>query len=255
MEVAIVALPMTLIIITGEIDLSVESMIGLSGADPRLAVGGRSARSRSGSRSSSWWERSAGSSTGCSSPGSACRRWSSRSARSPCSGAWRTSSWGRPRVSNFPGGFTAFGFGNVPGTPIPWTLIVFAVLGVVFYLVAHRTWIGRQVFAVGRNKDAARYSGVRVGTLKAALFVLSGMVAAFAGVILTSRFSSARADNGTGLTLIVVTIVLLGGVDINGGKGTITGVILAVFTLAVLQNALRLAGVSSEIQASPSGSS
>jgi rhamnose transport system permease protein len=67
-------------------------------------------------------------------------------------------------------------------------------------------------------------------------------------VILTSRFSSARADNGTGLTLVVVTIALFGGVDINGGKGTIPGVVLAAFTLALLEGALRLAGVSSAYQ-------
>ncbi len=125
---------------------------------------------------------------------------------------------------------------------------MFSVLGVIF-LARDSTGRGSagRSSPIGKNKDAARYSGVRVGTLKTALFVLTGLVAALAGVILTARFSSARADNGTGLTLIVVTIVLLGGVDINGGKGTIPGVILAVFTLAVLQNALRLASVSSRV--------
>jgi rhamnose transport system permease protein len=78
--------------------------------------------------------------------------------------------------------------------------------------------------------------------------VLCGMIAALAGIILAARFSSVRNDNGTGMTLTVVTVVVLGGVDINGGKGSITGVILAVFTLAVLQNVLRLAGVSGEYQ-------
>jgi len=73
-------------------------------------------------------------------------------------------------------------------------------------------------------------------------------VAAFAGIVLALRYNSVRADNGTGLTLTVVMIAVLGGVDINGGKGTIPGVILAVFTLAALQSALRLAGVSSEYQ-------
>jgi rhamnose transport system permease protein len=81
-----------------------------------------------------------------------------------------------------------------------------------------------------------------------AVFAVSGLVAAFAGIILALRYNSVRADNGTGLTLTVVMIVVLGGVDINGGKGTITGVILAVFTLAALQSALRLAGISSEYQ-------
>jgi rhamnose transport system permease protein len=248
MEVAIVALPMTLIIITGEIDLSVESMIGLSGAIlgwlwaagvpievgiPIVLVVGALGGLLNGLLVARVGLPSLVVTLGT----LALFRGLANVVLGPTA------------VSNFPAGFTAFGFGNIPGTPVPWTLIVFAVLGVVFYLVAHRTWIGRQVFAVGKNKDAARYSGVRVGTLKAALFVLSGVIAALAGVILAARFSSARADNGTGLTLVVVTIVLLGGVDINGGKGTIPGVILAVFTLAVLQNVLRLSGVSSEYQA------
>ncbi len=122
------------------------------------------------------------------------------------------------------------------------------MIAVVLGIVLHRTWIGRQVYAAGKNKDAARYSGVRVQRMKLALFVLSGTIAAVAGVILTARFASARADAGQGLTLTVVTIVLLGGVSIYGGRGTIPGVVLAVFVLAVLGNVLRLANVSAELQ-------
>jgi rhamnose transport system permease protein len=112
----------------------------------------------------------------------------------------------------------------------------------------HRTWVGRQLFAVGKNQGAARYSGVPVVRLKTVLFVASGVISALAGVILTSRLSSARSDAGTGMTLAVVTAVLLGGVNIFGGSGTIPGVVLAVITLAVLQNALRLADISTELQ-------
>ena len=78
--------------------------------------------------------------------------------------------------------------------------------------------------------------------------MLSGIIAALAGVILTSRLSSARADAGQGMTLAVVTAVLLGGVDIFGGSGTLPGVVLAVFTLAILQNGLRLGDVSTQLQ-------
>jgi rhamnose transport system permease protein len=247
MEVAIVALPMTLIIITGDIDLSVESMMGLAGA----VLG--------------WlWAANVPLEIGI--PVALCV-----GALGGLVNGLLVTRGGLPSlvvtlgtlalfrglanvvlgtraISNFPPGFTAFGFGNIPGTSVPWTLVVFAILGVVFALVTHRTWIGRQVFAIGKNKDAARYSGVRVATLRTALFVVAGIIAALAGVILAARFNSARSDNGTGLTLVIVTVVLLGGVDINGGKGTIPGVILAVFTLSVLQNALRLAGVSSEYQ-------
>lgn len=155
---------------------------------------------------------------------------------------------GPQAVSNFPAEFNAFGFGTVPGTPIPWPLVVFVILAVVLGLLLHATWIGRHIFAIGKNPEAARFSGVRVWRLKAALFALSGTMAALAGVILTSRLSSARADTASGLTLTVVTIVLLGGVSIFGGRGTVVGVVLAVFTLAVLQNELRLTRVSAELQ-------
>src|SRR4029079_19644908 len=92
-------------------------------------------------------------------------------------------------VSDFPPAFTEFGFGTVPGTPIPWPLVVFAALAVVLGIVLHRTWIGRQIYAVGRNTGAARYSGVRVQRLKISLFMLSGVIAALAGTILTARLS------------------------------------------------------------------
>ena len=99
-----------------------------------------------------------------------------------------------------------------------------------------------------RTPSAARFSGVRVGRHEAPPVHVVGLVAALAGVILTARFASARADIGQGLTLTVVTIVLLGGVNIFGGRGTIPGVVLAAMTLAVLGNVLRLTNVSAEIQ-------
>jgi rhamnose transport system permease protein len=151
-------------------------------------------------------------------------------------------------VTNFPGGFTAFGFDYVPGTYIAWTLIAFAILAVVAVVIVHGTWLGREVFAIGRNKDAARYSAVRVGALRTALFGVSGVTAAFAGIILTSRTSTASPDNGLNMTLAVVTIVVLGGVDINGGKGTIFGVILAACVLGTLKSALTQAGISTDYQ-------
>src|SRR5437879_13904426 len=106
---------------------------------------------------------------------------------------------------------------------------------------------------MGKNKQAARYSGIDVAKLKTYLFILSGVLSALAGVILTARFSSARADNGQGFVLDVVTAVLLGGVNIFGGEGTIAGVVLAVFTIGVLRNALTLADVTPDIQATAVG--
>jgi rhamnose transport system permease protein len=247
MEVAIMALAMTPIIIMGDIDLSVESMVGLSGAIlgvlwaagiplqagiPIVLVVGVFGGLFNGMLVTRWGL-----------PALVVTLGTLALYRGLANVVL-----GTRYVSNFPSEFTAFGFGYVPGTLIPWTLLAFLLLAVVFWAVMHRTWIGRQVFAVGKNKDAARYSGVRVATLRTALFGVSGLVAAFAGIILALRYNSVRSDNGTGLTLTVVMIVVLGGVDINGGKGTITGVILAAFTLAALQSALRLGGVSSEYQ-------
>ena len=151
-------------------------------------------------------------------------------------------------VSDFPPAFTELGFGHVPGTLIPWPFVIFLALALLLGIVLHKTWIGRQIYAIGKNASAARFSGVRVTRVKVSLFVLSGLIAAIAGIILTSRLSSARADAGAGMTLTVVTVVLLGGVNIFGGSGTIPGVVLGVLAVAVMQNALRLASVTVEVQ-------
>jgi rhamnose transport system permease protein len=247
MEIGIIALPMTLVIISGEIDLSVESMVGLSSAVlgyvwavgvpliigiPAVLVLGALGGLLNGLLV-----------TRAGLPSLVVTLGTLALFRGLASVVL-----GPRAISNFPADFTAFGFGQVPDTPIPWPLVLFAVLAVAIGLLLHRTWPGRYVYAVGKNQGAARYSGVPVIRLKTTLFVLSGLVSAVAGVVLTSRLSSARADAGTGLTLGVVTAVLLGGVNIFGGSGTIPGVVLAVFTLAVLQNALRLADVSTELQ-------
>lgn len=247
MEVAIMAIPMTLIIITGEIDLSVESMLGLScavlgalwAAGVPLEVGiplvllmGAAGGLFNGLLV-------------------AVGGLPSLVVTLGTLALFRGLALvvlGERGISKFPDWFTTFGFSTIGGTPIPYSLVVFAAIALVLGIVLHGTWIGRQVFAIGKNKDAARYSGVRVLRTKALLFVLSGTVAALAGVIITARFASARADIGTGLTLTVVTMALLGGVNINGGKGTIPGVVIAVFVLAVLGNVLRLARVSAEWQ-------
>ncbi len=247
MEVAIIALPMTLIIITGDIDLSVESMVGLAGAIlgtlmvaglplPLAIVVVLVVGALGG-----WVNGALVTRAGL--PALVVTLGTLALFRGLANVLL-----GPKVISVWPDWFTEFGFGTILKSPIPYALVVFAILAVVFWLVTHGTWIGRQVFAIGKSKDAARYSGVPVSAMRTRLFILSGLVSALAGIILAARFSSARNDNGTGMTLTVVTVVLLGGVDINGGKGSIPGVVLAVFVLAVLQNVLRLAGVSSEYQ-------
>jgi rhamnose transport system permease protein len=247
MEKAIMALPLALIIIAGEIDLSVESMAGLSSAllgfvfllrwplwidiPLVLAVGAV------GGLFNGLLVTRAGLPSLVVTLGTlALYRGLASVVLGPQS------------VSGWPDSFTNFGFGDVPGTLIPWPFVVFAVLAVAFMFVLHRTWIGRQIFAIGKNKEAARYSGIQVVRVKTLLFVLSGTLSALAGVVLTARLSSARADNGQGFVLDVVTATLLGGVNIFGGEGTIAGVVLAVFVIGVLRNGLTLADVSPDTQ-------
>jgi rhamnose transport system permease protein len=247
MEVAIMALPMTLIVILAEIDLSVESMAGLASAIlgflwaagvpleiaiPFVLLVGAAGGLLNGVLTARFGLPSLVVTLGT----LALFRGMALIVLGPRG------------VSDFPSAFTTLGFGHVPGTLIPWPFVIFIGLALLLGVVLHGTWIGRQIYAIGKNAGAARYSGVRVARLRVSLFVLSGVVAALAGVILTSRLSSARADAGQGMTLFVVTVVFLGGVNIFGGSGTIPGVVLAVLTVAVMQNALRLASVSVEVQ-------
>jgi len=247
MEVAIMAVPMTLIIVIGEIDLSVESMAGLASsilgflwaagvpltvAIPVVLLVGALGGLLNGLLI-------------------ARGRLPSLVVTLGTLALFRGMALivlGPRGISDFPDWFTALGFGRVPGTDIPWPFVIFLGLALVLGIVLHRTWIGRHVYAIGKNAGAARYSGVRVTRVRVGLFVLASLIAAVAGIILTSRLSTARADVGQGMTLTVVTVVLLGGVNIFGGSGTIPGVVLAVLVVAVMQNALRLASVSVEVQ-------
>lgn len=247
MEKAIMALPMTLIIISGEIDLSVASILGLASAVLGVTV-------------------NAGIPLGLGIlialgvgvlagllNGLLVTRLGLPSLVVTLGtlGLYRGLAYvvlGDQAVSNFPSAFTNFGFGNVPGTLIPWSLVVFVLLVLLFMGVLHRSWFGRQVYAIGINREAARFAGIRVTNIKLTLYVLSGLLSALAGIILTSRFSSSRADNAVGFELDVITIVLLGGVNIFGGRGTLVGVILSLFVIGILRNALGLADVSGDIQ-------
>jgi rhamnose transport system permease protein len=155
---------------------------------------------------------------------------------------------GERGISNYPDAFTQFGFGSIPGALVPWTFLVFAVLAVIVAVVLHGSWIGRQLYAIGNNQDAARFAGIPVARIKLLLFVVSGLVAALAGIIFTARFASSRADNAVGFELDVITVVLLGGVSIFGGRGSLLGVLLALCTVGALRSALGLADYPDQVQ-------
>jgi rhamnose transport system permease protein len=161
---------------------------------------------------------------------------------------------GDKAVADFPDQYTNLGFGTFAGTQIPNPLVLFVVLALIFGFVLHRTSIGRAVFAIGANEEAARFSGLRVKRIKFWLFVVSGLIASLAGLVFAFRFASARADNGTGLELSVVACVLLGGVSIFGGRGTMLGVAAAVFLLATIRNALTINDASADVLTIVTGS-
>ena len=153
---------------------------------------------------------------------------------------------GDTAVADWPRDFTSWTLGSIGQTQIPNVLVPLAALALAFAAVLHATPVGRSIYAAGANPVAAAYAGVPVRRLKFWLYVASGAMAGLTGVFWTLRYSSARADNAFGLELTVVAVVLLGGVSIFGGKGALPGVLAAVVLLTSLQNALRLAHVSTE---------
>ncbi|WP_176084414.1 ABC transporter permease [Martelella sp. HB161492] len=140
---------------------------------------------------------------------------------------------GDKAFTGYPPAFAYFGQGYVFWV-ISFELALFAVLAVLFAILLHKTSFGRMVYAVGNNATAARFSGIRVGRVKFILFLLTGLMSGIAAVCLTSRLGSTRPSIALGFELEVVTMVVLGGVSILGGSGSIFGVVIAAFVLGLV---------------------
>jgi rhamnose transport system permease protein len=151
-------------------------------------------------------------------------------------------------VHDFPEWYQNLGFETVGASPVPWSSLIFVALFVGVAVFLHTTHGGRGLFAIGNNREAARFSGIRVERAILGVFVTSGVMCGVAAIVLTAYLASARADTATGLELPVITAVVLGGVSIFGGSGTLAGVLLALLVLAFVQNSLGLAGVTPEEQ-------
>ncbi|GAB0116741.1 ABC transporter permease [Acidisoma sp. 7E03] len=145
--------------------------------------------------------------------------------------------------SGFPDSFNALGQGLI-GNVLPYQLLLFAVLAVVFSLLMSRSAYGRKIVMLGYNPDAARYSGIPVARLTASAYVISGGMAALAGIVLASYYSAVRPDMGDILLLTTITMVVLGGVSIFGGEGSMAGVVIAVLLLGMLRQGMLIAGFS-----------
>lgn len=142
----------------------------------------------------------------------------------------------------YPVDFAFFGQGYVWWV-ITFELTLFAVLAVIFGIVLHKTNFGRAVYAIGNNPVGAAFSGIRVARVKFILFLLTGLMSGVAAVCLTSRLGSTRPSIAMGWELEIVTMVVLGGVSILGGAGTIPGVVLAAFIMGLVTFGLGLLNV------------
>ncbi|MCR6633936.1 ABC transporter permease [Devosia sp.] len=149
---------------------------------------------------------------------------------------------GDQSFKGYPASFSWFGQGYVFWV-ISFELVLFLVCAFIFYVVLHHTNFGRRVFAIGNNATAARFSGVRVDRIKFVLFCLTGLMSGIAAVLLTARLGSTRPSIAEGFELEAVTMVVLGGVSILGGSGTIIGVVLAALIMGLVTFGLGLLNV------------
>lgn len=149
---------------------------------------------------------------------------------------------GDKAYSGYPESFAFFGQGYVWWV-ITFEMLLFAIMALLFYVLLHRTSFGRGAVAIGNNPTAALFSGIRVPRIKFILFVLTGIMSAIAAICLTSRLGSTRPSIAVGWELEIVTMVVLGGVNILGGSGTIPGVVIAAIVMGMVTFGLGLLNV------------
>ena len=155
---------------------------------------------------------------------------------------------GSGSINVFPASLTDFGIDDIPGTRIPLVITPFLILAPIFAAALQRMPFGQRIYAIGGNPPTALYSGIDVRRMRFRLFVISGMVCAIAGVVYTARLANARANNALGMELDVITMVLLGGVSVWGGKGKLTGVLWALVLIATLRNILGISQIGGDAQ-------
>lgn len=241
--ILLIALPMTAVIVTGEIDLSVASVVGLSSSVLGLLL-------------IHGWSVPAAAVV-CLVVGLLCGALNgfliayvglpSLAVTIGTLALFRgiaVGLLGTTAVTDFPDRWTTLAKAEIGSTGVPVIVVPIVVLAIAFSLLLHFSAFGRGIYDIGLNVEAAEFTGVQVARTKFTLFLLTGLVSAFAGIYFTLRFSSSRGDNATGLELQVIAAVLLGGVSIFGGRGRLHGVIAGVLLIGVLSSALRLLGVT-----------
>jgi len=243
-EVALVALPMTFIIITGGIDLSVGSVLGLSaivlgvswknvGLPLELAMVVAVLTGTLAGLVNGWFI------TRIKVPPLIMTLAMLALYRGLAEGISQARS-----VRGYPEWFYILGQGDVLGVPTQlWILMIAIILS---WIVLAKTTFGRSLYAIGHNEVAARFSGIPVDRYKMIIYGYSGFMAGLAGTIFVSRVSTTRSDMGTGLELDVIAAVVLGGTSIFGGVGTITGTVIGFVLIQLLKNGLAITGVKGD---------
>lgn len=148
--------------------------------------------------------------------------------------------------TRFPEGLLFLGQGRLPGG-VPAQLVLLLAAALFFWLLLHRTPAGRGLRAIGFSPEGARHAGIPVASRLALVYVLSGLMAGTAALVYAARLGQAKADAGTGFELFAITAVVLGGTSIFGGRGTVHGSLLGLLAVALLQNGLRLADQPAEL--------
>ena len=131
---------------------------------------------------------------------------------------------------------------------IPFSVMIFIVLLICVVITLEYTGFGRHIYTIGINQNVALYSGINVARVKMLLFIFSGIISAIAGILYAARLGTVRGDMGLGFELDIITIVLLGGVSIFGGSGSIYGVILSILIVLYLRNGMSLSNITGHLQ-------
>ena len=246
-EKIIVALVMTFIIINGEIDLSVGSMMGLSACAFGWMVKEQGVAAPAAIAIS----------LGIGVLGGALNGWFITRVGLPSlvvTLATLIGFRGLARVlvedrglTDFPGWFDALGQQGLIG-PLPFALVAFAVLVLILYIVLERSGFGRKTQVIGTNREVAEFAGIDTDRHKMILFIASGTIAAFAGLLYAARVGAVRGDVANGFELDIITIVLLGGVSIFGGTGSLIGTLLAILIVLNIRNGMALLNITGHIQ-------
>ena len=141
--------------------------------------------------------------------------------------------------------FTNIYYGKVFNL-IQYPIIVFAVLAIVFGLVMHKTVFGRRMFAIGANKKAAAYAGIKVEKIRLTVFTLTGLMCGLAAIFYAAKLGSIKSDVGEGFDLEAISMCVLGGISTVGGKGTMVGAVIAIFIIGLLRYGLGLINLSGQ---------